>query len=60
MRPFDLDHSSALVRPGMLQADHQFRRVNSHLHLPKLRAALEAHFTTNVSAASKNEDQIAA
>jgi hypothetical protein len=44
----------------MLQADHQFRRVNSHLHLPKLRAALEAHFTTNVSAASKNEDQKAA
>src|SRR5690242_752320 len=27
---------------GMLEADHQFRRVNGHLHLPKLRAALEA------------------
>ena len=26
---------------GMLEADHQFRRVNGHLHLPKLRAALE-------------------
>ena len=25
----------------MLEADHQFRRVNDHLHLPKLRAALE-------------------
>jgi hypothetical protein len=24
---------------GMLEADHQFRRVNGHLHLPKLRAA---------------------
>jgi putative transposase len=45
---------------GMLEADHQFRRVNGHLHLPKLRAALEAHFTTNVSAASQNEDQKAA
>jgi putative transposase len=25
---------------GMLEAGHQFRRVNGHLHLPKLRAAL--------------------
>jgi hypothetical protein len=44
---------------GMLEAGHQFRRVNGHLHLPKLRAALEAHFN-NVSAASQNEDQKAA
>jgi putative transposase len=44
---------------GMLEADHQFRRVNGHLHLPKLRAALEAHFN-NVSAARQNEDQKAA
>ena len=36
---------------GMLEADHQFRRVNGHLHLPRLRAALEAHFTGNVGAA---------
>jgi putative transposase len=42
---------------GMLEADHQFRRVNGHLHLPKLRAALEEHFTGNVSAVSHNEDQ---
>ena len=42
---------------GMLEADHQFRRVNCRLHLPKLRAALEAHFTRNVSAASQNESQ---
>jgi putative transposase len=41
---------------GMLEADHQFRRVNGRMHLPKLRAALEAHFTRNVSAASHNED----
>ncbi len=27
---------------GMLEADHQFRRVNGRLHLPKLRAALDA------------------
>jgi putative transposase len=42
---------------GMLEAGHQFRRVNGHLHLPRLRAALEAHFTRNVSAVSQNEDQ---
>ena len=42
-------------RPG-----HQFRRVNGHLHLPRLRAALDAHFTENVTAASQNEDQKAA
>ncbi len=42
---------------GMLEADHQFRRVNGHLHLPRLRAALDASFTENVSAASQNEDQ---
>jgi len=28
---------------GMVEARRQFRRVNGHLHLPKLRAALEAH-----------------
>jgi putative transposase len=44
---------------GMLEADHQFRRVNGHLHLPKLRTAIEAHFR-NVSAASQNEDPKAA
>jgi putative transposase len=42
---------------GMLEAEHQFRRVNGHLRLPKLRAALEAHFTENVSPASQNEDK---
>ena len=35
---------------GMLEADHQFRRVIGHLHLPKLRAALDAQFNENVSA----------
>jgi putative transposase len=42
---------------GMLEADHQFRRVNGHLHLPRLRAALAASFTGNVSPASQNEDK---
>jgi hypothetical protein len=44
---------------GMIEASHQFRRVNGHLHLPKLRAALDAHFK-NVTAVSQNEDQKAA
>ena len=44
----------------MLEADHQFRRVNGHLHLPKLRAALEANFTKNVGTVSQNDDQKAA
>jgi len=42
---------------GMIQADHQFPCVNGHLHPPKLRAALDASFTENVTAASQNEDQ---
>ena len=45
---------------GMLEAGHQFRRVNGHIHLPKLRAALEDHFTENVGSVSQNEDQKAA
>jgi putative transposase len=42
---------------GMLEAGHQFRRVNGHLHLQKLRAAPDASFTETVSAVSQNEDQ---
>jgi transposase-like protein len=33
---------------GMLEAGKQFRRVNGHLHLPALRAALEAEVAKNV------------
>jgi putative transposase len=40
---------------GMLEAGHQFRRVNGHLHLPKLRAALEAYFKGNVTADCHDE-----
>jgi putative transposase len=42
---------------GMIEAGRQFRRVNGHLHLPRLRAALDASFTENVSPAHHNEDQ---
>ncbi len=45
---------------GMLEAGHQFRRVNGHLHLPKLRAALDAHFTKNVGTVSQDQGQKAA
>jgi hypothetical protein len=34
---------------GMIEAGKQFRRVNGHLHLPALRAALEPRSTTTSS-----------
>ena len=40
---------------GMTEAGKQFRRVNGHLHLPKLRAALDACFTENVTAACQDQ-----
>jgi len=33
----------------MVEAGHQFRRVNGHLHLPKLRAALDAPTSPEMS-----------
>jgi putative transposase len=45
---------------GMLEADHQFRRVNGRLHLPQLRAALQARFNENVSAAREDDNVKAA
>ena len=45
---------------GMLEAGHQFRRVNGHMHLPKLRAALSRHFAENVSGACDDREQKAA
>ena len=33
---------------GMVEAGKQFRRVNGHLHLPALRAALERDVAENV------------
>jgi putative transposase len=38
---------------GMAEAGKQFRRVNGHL--PKLRAALDACFTENVTAACQDQ-----
>jgi putative transposase len=40
---------------GMAEAGRQFRRVNGHLHLPKLRAALDTCFTENVATECQNQ-----
>jgi putative transposase len=32
---------------GMVEAGKQFRRVNGHLHLPRLRTTLQQHVATN-------------
>ncbi len=46
---------------GMLEASKQFRRVNGHLHLPALRAALERHVgATTVGDDCHNHDMSAA
>jgi putative transposase len=45
---------------GMLEAGKQFRRVNGHLHLPKLRAALEAEIAGTVAPAVHDEQVVAA
>jgi transposase-like protein len=44
---------------GMVEAGKQFRRVNGHLHLPTLRAALDREFTQPVGPAVHN-DQVSA
>ena len=44
--------------PGMVEASGQFRRVNGHLHLPTLRAALERHVTTETVAADCNTQDV--
>ncbi len=45
---------------GMIEAGKQFRRVNGHLHLPALRAALEAETTKNVAPLVHDEEVNAA
>jgi transposase-like protein len=44
---------------GMVEAGKQFRRVNGHLHLPTLRAALERETAKRVGPA-KHTDQVSA
>jgi putative transposase len=45
---------------GMVEAAAQFRRVNGHLHLPKLRDALERHFRETVTPVRQNQTKNAA
>lgn len=45
---------------GMVEASIQFRRVNGHLHLRSLRAALERETTENVSAPCDDQTVTAA
>jgi putative transposase len=45
---------------GMAEAAKQFRRVNGHLHLPSLRAALEREIAENVSATCDDQTVTAA
>ena len=45
---------------GMLEASKQFRRVNGHLHLPALRAALEQATTQTVTPACQDDTTNAA
>jgi putative transposase len=45
---------------GMIEAGKQFRRVNGHLHLPVLRAALEREATTDLVPVVHNDPVSAA
>ena len=45
---------------GMVEAGKQFRRVNGHLHLPKLRAALDAEIAGTVTPTVQDEEVDAA
>jgi len=42
----------------MIEAGKQFRRVNGHLHLPALRAALEAEIHNNIVGPRPHEEPI--
>jgi transposase-like protein len=45
---------------GMVEAAKQFRRVNGYLHLPALRAALEAEVAKNVTGSCKDQEVVEA
>jgi hypothetical protein len=45
---------------GMVEAGKQFRRVNGHLHLPALRAALEAKIAGSVPPVRQDQEVQAA
>jgi transposase-like protein len=43
---------------GMTEASHQFRRVNGHLHLPQLRAALDRHVAEQTVGTDRHDDDM--
>ncbi len=45
---------------GRVEAGKQFRRVNGHLHLPKLRAALDAEIAGTVRTTVQDEQVVSA
>ena len=45
---------------GMVEARKQFRRVNGYLHLPALRAALEAEVATTVTGPCEDQEEVQA
>ncbi len=45
---------------GMIEAGKQFRRVNGHLHLPALRAALDEHVAAETVGAVRHDDNVIA
>ena len=45
---------------GMIEASKQFRRVNGHLHLPALRAALDEHVAAETVGTVRQDDTVIA
>jgi putative transposase len=45
---------------GMVEAGKQFRRVNGYLHLPALRAALEAEVAEAVTGPCEDQEEVEA
>ena len=43
---------------GMLEASKQFRRVNGHMHLPALRAALERHVAEQTGGIDRHDENV--
>src|SRR5450756_1880580 len=43
---------------GLVEAGKQFRRVNGHLHLPMLRAALERHVAEQTVGAHRHDETV--
>ncbi len=42
----------------MLEAAQQFRRVNGHMHLPALRAAIERHVAERTVGADRHDENV--